>query len=247
MQLRQRYPEVSTARSLETGSSAMGAIYSPQDLQMDPVALTKTLVTAATQNGVQFHWQTTVQSFGTEQCTHSQHITEVETDQGHHAIDIVILAAGLGSTPLTTTLQQTVPIQPVLGQAMQLRRSIPLPFPYPVINGEGIHLVPLNASELWVGATVEFPAENSFTPPEAEPALLEQVRQQVIALNPTLANAQIIRSWSGLRPRPQGQAAPVIQTLSGYDNVILATGHYRNGVLLAPITAELVEQLIMQF
>ena len=53
-----------------------------------------------------------------------------------------------------------------------------------------------------------------------------------------------MRHWSGVRPRPQGQGAPVIKPLAGYENVILATGHYRNGVLLAPATAMVVEKLL---
>ena len=154
----------------------------------------------------------------------------------------MVLAAGLGATPLTAALQRPVPIQPVLGQALQLRRAAPFPFPYPVVQGAAVHLVPLNARELWVGATVEFPVEGTCKPPQADPAQLEQVRLQAIALDPTLADAEVVRSWSGLRPRPQGQPAPVIQALPGYTNIILAAGHYRNGVLLAPITAETVHQ-----
>ncbi|MEM6592536.1 MAG: FAD-dependent oxidoreductase, partial [Cyanobacteria bacterium P01_C01_bin.73] len=59
-----------------------------------------------------------------------------------------------------------------------------------------------------------------------------------------LAEAEILSTWYGLRPRPQGQAAPIIQPLEGYCNAILATGHYRNGVLLAPATALKVCELL---
>jgi glycine oxidase len=55
-----------------------------------------------------------------------------------------------------------------------------------------------------------------------------------------IAQAQIIHSWRGLRPRPVGQPAPVLKPLARLDNVMLATGHYRNGVLLAPATAQMV-------
>ena len=61
--------------------------------------------------------------------------------------------------------------------------------------------------------------------------------QQAIAFCPQLKNAQVIQTWSGKRPRPEGIPAPVIDNLSGYSNVLLATAHYRNGVLLAPATA----------
>lgn len=62
---------------------------------------------------------------------------------------------------------------------------------------------------------------------------------------PKLAKADIILTWSGLRPRPENRPAPVIEQLPGYDNVILASAHYRNGVLLAPATAEMVKEIIL--
>ncbi len=65
-----------------------------------------------------------------------------------------------------------------------------------------------------------------------------------IAFCPDLKQATILETWSGKRPRPEGIPAPIIEKLSGYGNVLLATAHYRNGVLLAPATAlEVVSQL----
>ncbi|MFO0108694.1 MAG: FAD-dependent oxidoreductase, partial [bacterium] len=49
----------------------------------------------------------------------------------------------------------------------------------------------------------------------------------------------------GLRPRPEGRPAPVIDNLPGFTNVLLATGHYRNGVLLAPATATAIREMIV--
>ncbi len=69
--------------------------------------------------------------------------------------------------------------------------------------------------------------------------------QQAIALCPALAEASIVRTWSGLRPRPEGRPAPIIDRLPGFSNVLLATGHYRNGVLLAPATAQMIRQMIL--
>jgi glycine oxidase len=122
----------------------------------------------------------------------------------------------------------------VLGQALHLRRPAPLNAPHPVIQSQAVHLVPVNPWELWVGATVEFAEDGELIP---DAARLEKVRQQAIALCPDLESAQVLRSWSGLRPRPEGRSAPVVEALPGYNNLLLATGHYRNGVLLAPITA----------
>ncbi|MGF1518298.1 MAG: NAD(P)/FAD-dependent oxidoreductase, partial [Nodosilinea sp.] len=138
---------------------------------------------------------------------------------------------------------------PVLGQALRLHLDTPLGQPdfQPVVNGSDIHLVPLGEGDYWVGATVEFPPETSLDEalamqPEAE--RLEAVLAGAVAYCPAIAQGTVTQRWSGLRPRPQGQAAPVIQPLAGYSNIWLATGHYRNGVLLAPATALAVRGLL---
>jgi glycine oxidase len=137
---------------------------------------------------------------------------------------------------LTQALDNPIQIRPVLGQALHLRCPQVMRWDSPVINGEDIHLVPLSEDELWVGATVEFP--DGAPEIEPNPAALERVKEQAIALLHPLANAEILRTWQGLRPRPEERAAPVIGPLPGYQNVLIASGHYRNGVLLAPITAQ---------
>ncbi|MEM8805039.1 MAG: FAD-dependent oxidoreductase, partial [Cyanobacteria bacterium P01_G01_bin.38] len=109
--------------------------------------------------------------------------------------------------------------------------------------------VPLGEGFYWIGATVEFPPEagvQSLNELDPKAELLEAVRQGAIAYCPALATADVIKTWVGFRPRPQGQAAPVIQPLAGYSNVTVATGHYRNGVLLAPATALMVKDMILE-
>jgi glycine oxidase len=159
-------------------------------------------------------------------------------------VDWIVVAAGLGSTPLTSALEQTVDIRPVLGQALHLRVERPLGHPdfQPVITGHDVHIVPLGERDYWVGATVEFP--NQAGDAIAEPVLLETLRQDAIAFCPALTDATILRTWSGKRPRPEGRPAPIIGQLPGYNNVLLATGHYRNGVLLAPATAQVIRDAI---
>jgi glycine/D-amino acid oxidase-like deaminating enzyme len=112
-----------------------------------------------------------------------------------------------------------------------------------VITGNDVHIVPIGEQEYWVGATVEFPDATGNV--VAQPTLLEQVRQEAMAFCPALAQATILRTWSGHRPRPEGRPAPIIGQLPGYNNVVLATGHYRNGVLLAPATALAIRDLIV--
>ncbi len=157
----------------------------------------------------------------------------------------------LSPSPPALNLGQILDIRPVLGQAIHLKLSQPLSNPdfQPVITGNDVHIVPCGggkqATEYWVGATVEFPPARGDV--VAEPARLEQVMQQAIAFCPALAEATVVRTWSGLRPRPEGRPAPIIGDLPGFSNVLLATGHYRNGVLLAPATAQIIRQLILDF
>lgn len=238
-QIAQHYPEISQAHSPQTAEPLLGGIYAASDRQVDPIALTQALIEAAQHRGAQFAFNTTVAC--TTRGSSEQHVKALQTNGGEIAVDWLVIAAGLGSTALTEQLQSRVEICPVLGQALQLRRPSPLNSLRPVIQAEDIHLVPLNDRDLWVGATVEFQGEEALTP---DPEGLERLKKQAIALCPDLKSAEVVRSWSGLRPRPEGRSAPIIELLPGYDNVLLATGHYRNGILLAPITALKIREWI---
>jgi len=134
---------------------------------------------------------------------------------------------------------------PVLGQAMEIQ--LPRPFTDlaqpPVINGEDIQFVPLGEGRYWLGATVEFPNEDAAL--IAQENGLQAMQQAAARFCPAIAQSTILKTWTGLRPRPVGQPAPVIQPLGNTKNVILATGHYRNGVLLAPATANSVCELLL--
>lgn len=222
----------------------VGAIYSPQDRQVDPCALTNALVAACDRNGVTFKFGVIVENVTTSNDSTGRICTQIHADGLTLDVDWLVVAAGLGSLPLTASLEQPVEIRPVLGQALHLRldRCLGHPNFQPVITGNDVHIVPIGTHEYWVGATVEFPNRDGDV--VAEPALLEQVKQAAITFCPALAEATILRTWSGKRPRPEGIAAPVIGQLPGYGNVLLATGHYRNGVLLAPATARLIREAI---
>ncbi|HEY9651741.1 MAG TPA: FAD-dependent oxidoreductase [Coleofasciculaceae cyanobacterium] len=225
----------------------VGAIYSPQDRQVNPTVLTQALVVSAERKGVTFNFGVTVEGVHSKSLEASdlRICNQIYTNNlGTLNVDWLVVAAGLGSTPLTAFLEQPVDIRPVLGQALHLRleRGVGDPEFQPVITGNDVHIVPVGHGEYWVGATVEFP--NEMGDVVAEPALLERVRQDAIAFCPALADATILRTWSGKRPRPESRSAPIICQLPGYSNVLLATGHYRNGVLLAPATAQIIRETI---
>jgi len=259
------------------------AIYSPQDRQVEPVALTLAMVDAAQRNGVTFHFGVTVEEYDLATTVNNQRLCrQIKTKSvggpqespPHKEIGCLLVSAGLGSVqclqPLGSELslrervagattgvplrlsslspehQPSLDIRPVLGQAIHLKLSHPLGNPdlQPVITGDDVHIVPVAEREYWVGATVEFPPDGGNIVPEL--ACLQAVMAKAVAFCPSLAAATVIRTWSGLRPRPEGRPAPVIGHLQGFSNVLLATGHYRNGVLLAPATAQAIREIIIR-
>lgn len=228
-------------------SRITGAIYSPQDAQIDPTMLTLALVTAAQRHGVTFRFDAEVHEIEVA-ADGSATAMQIQTADGLLEIaqpDWLILAAGLGSTALSKLSPQPIDIRPVLGQAMRVKLDQPLGNPsfQPVITGEDIHIVPLGDGEYWVGATVEFPTESGSV--EADGHRLLQVWQGAIDLCPALAEAEVLQTWSGLRPRPHNRPAPIVEPLAGCANILLATGHYRNGILLAPATAQWIRDRIL--
>jgi glycine oxidase len=215
------------------------AVYSPQDLQVDPVALTNALVTAAQLNGVKFHFDRSIDSIKPDNPQSCELLT---ADAQTITTDRVIITAGLGATSLLAP-HAPIDIQPVLGQALQIRLSQPLGNPafQPVIVSEDVNIVPCGGNDYWVGATVEFPVDGVMT---AQAADLEKVKQIAIDICPDLAQGEIIRTWQGLRPRPQHRPAPVIDRVGANQRVLVATGHYRNGILLAPATARIIGDML---
>lgn len=209
------------------------AVYSPADWQVHPAQMARSLVQTAKLRGVKFHWNTDVLQVTDE---------GVETTAGFVKADRVIITAGLGSSALTANSEQPLELMPVLGQAIHYRLPDPPDF-HPVVTSNDVHAVPLGCGEYWVGATIEFPIGAEISPSAESFA---ELKKQSIKFFPALATAEILDTWSGLRPRPVGRPAPVVEKLAGYQNVIVATGHYRNGVLLAPATARMVQELLLE-
>ena len=249
-QIKSRCPQIN-CEQIQT------AVYSPQDRQVDPNRLTLALVEAAKRNGVTFHFGATVTGYDLSSTSNNQHcVRQIQLKSSGESqpiiqnVDWLVMATGLGTPQFLRELgAQIVDIKPVLGQAIHLKLDHPLgdlDF-QPAISGNDVHIVPCGAgtqaTHYWVGATVEFAPQPNIL----AAAPLEDVLQQAIAFCPALAEATVVRTWSGLRPRPEGRPAPVIGPLPGYDNVLLATGHYRNGVLLAPATAQIIRQMVTSF
>ncbi|MEN9230941.1 MAG: FAD-dependent oxidoreductase, partial [Thermostichus sp. DG02_5_bins_236] len=182
--------------SLQPGlrTDRAGAIYCPQDRQIQPKLLTQALLEAAQGRGCRFFFHQPVQRFKHSPDppfrVHAVYTPDLTLSAGQ-----VILAAGLGSSPLADQLQLRLPLQAVKGQA--LRVKAPHLLLGPVITDEDLHLVPLGDGSLWIGATVEFHA------PHPQPTLLalQDLLARAIALCPALAEATLMEHWAGQRPR----------------------------------------------
>lgn len=216
------------------------AVYSSQDLQVDPVALTNALVAAAQINGVKFHFDRSIESI---QATNPQSCELLAADLPTLTSDRVIVTAGLGATSLLAP-HAPIDIQPVLGQAFQIHLPQPLGNPdfQPTIVSDDVNIVPCGVNDYWVGATVEFPVDGAMV---ADPACLERIKQIAIGICPDLAQGEIVRTWQGLRPRPNHRPAPVIDRVGTNRRILVATGHYRNGILLAPATARIISDMLL--
>lgn len=157
----------------------------------------------------------------------------------------VVLAAGTASGTLLKAAVEVAEgvaagmdpglgaLEPVLGQALELELDAPLPGPWPgALVWRGVNLVPRPDLEggrrLWLGATLE-PGRR------ADPDQLRELRDLGGAAPEWLQEARVVRRWQGLRPRPLGRPAPLLEQPA--PGLLLASGHYRNGILLAPATA----------
>jgi D-amino-acid oxidase len=164
----------------------------------------------------------------------------IHTDTGLYRTDWLVVAAGLGSPALLDPLGHARPQSPVLGQALELQ----LPAGCDAerwpgsVSWDGINLVPRPGGRLWLGATVE-PGLST-----GSPEALAELRHLGGHGPDWLREAEPLRHWQGLRARPDDRPAPLLEQLE--PGLLLTSGHYRNGVLLAPATAVWVLQQLEQ-
>ena len=147
--------------------------------------------------------------------------------------DRVVMAAGAWSGLLNWMPGLPPPVQPVRGQIVCVDGSASTPIAR-VINGLGQYLVPRRDGRVLLGATVE---KTGFDT-RVTAGGLSAVMQHGLRMAPDLAGAPVVETWAGLRPMSK-DGKPILGP-ADLEHLVLATGHYRNGILLAPITGRLV-------
>ncbi|PSB10864.1 glycine oxidase ThiO [Pleurocapsa sp. CCALA 161] len=211
-----------------------GGWWYPEDGQVDNRCLMRSLLQAAQTLGIELKEGVSVKAWQQKQ----GRIDGALTNIGQLTAQQYVLAAGSWSSQLTP-----LTVRPVKGQMLSLRMPQKLHQPYPlqrVLYGEGVYLVPRQDGRLIVGATVEEVDWTPFNTPQGIQSLLAKTTE----LYPATADWQIEELWWGFRPGTADEL-PILGR-SACENLFLATGHYRNGILLAPITASLMADLILE-
>jgi glycine oxidase len=189
------------------------ALALPDDHAVEPARLVAALIEACSRAGVMMRAGHAVEDLG--------------------ALDAarVVVAAGAWSGALGSG----VPVRPVKGQALRLRDPSGPGLCDRVLRFEGGYLVPRGDGRYYLGATME---ERGFDTAVTALGVYELLREAAEVL-PGILELEIDEAFAGLRPGTPDNA-PIVGTDPADERIVWATGHFRNGVLLCPITAELV-------
>lgn len=224
------------ARELEPGLSprCAAAVHAPHEAAIDPRMLVNALRDAAQRQGV----EVLAGAEASELLVDGNEAAGVRTADGReHRAERVVAASGAWSGPGGWLPEPLAPpVRPVKGEILTLRGA-PLPAERIVVS-ERVYLVPRADGRVVVGATVE---ERGFETTVSAGGVLELLREAYRAL-PDIGELELVETVAGLRP-----GTPDNAPLVGWGDIpglLLATGHYRNGILLAPVTARAVAALL---
>jgi glycine oxidase len=202
----------------------------PDEAEVDPRAVLAALVAACERAGVRLHTQMEV----VEASWDGSRLTGVVSAAGSHFEAETVVAAQGCWAPAWLPESVRPRVRPVKGQILRLRGPSVCSR---ILRSERVYLVPRATGEMVVGATTE---ERGFDTTVTAGAVLELL-EEAYRLLPEVAELELVEASAGLRP-----GSPDNAPLVGRGEVaglVLATGHYRNGVLLAPLTADAVAAL----
>lgn len=223
------------ARELEPALSPEleAAVLRPDEASVDNRELTRGVLEAALQNGVSVSSNEPVQAIWREgeKC--------IGLILRHEKVSAkwTIIASGCFSSRIEG-IEIYVPVRAAKGQMAALRSDV-IKIDR-VLWSDKIYLVPRNDGRILAGATVEYVGFDK----QVTPGGMESVFSGAIELAPELASARIEETWAGLRPDSPDHL-PILGP-TGLDGLLVATGHFRSGILLAPITARLMREWITE-
>ena len=231
--------ETLTAKSIaalepELSPKLVGGVRFADDARVDPKALLRALHIAALARGVKFQSGAFVRRVVVE----GERAVGVALDDGKvlRASSIVV-AAGSWTSLIDGLGLPSGRVVPARGQIVELELSAPVLSH--VVFGPGAYLVPRDDGRVLVGSTLEFVGYEK----RVTAAAVRDLLTHAIALVPALGNAEIRDTWSNFRPYTEDELPLLGRTRIA--SLFLSTGHYRNGILLAPISAEIVRAAVL--
>jgi glycine oxidase len=213
----------------ELAPGVLGAAHFPNDGQIDPAALLRALMAILARTPrVQIRSGTTVQRL----LVRGGRCAGVGLDTGDLEADAVVLAAGSWSSLIPGVPTDIPAVRPVRGQIVLLDERPPRVAS--IVFGPGAYIVPRGDGRVLCGSTTEHAGFRK----EVTAGGVHAILGGALASVPSLAGAQLAGSWSNFRPHAEGDRALVGR--SPLPGLLLATGHYRNGILLSKATADAV-------
>jgi glycine oxidase len=223
------------ARELEPALSpeVEAAALRPEDASVDNRALTRAVLHAAQQSGVEIFPGHAVRAIWRE----GDRCAGLELQGEKVSAKWTLVAAGCFSQRIEG-VKAYAPVRPAKGQMIALRAD-GLDIER-VLWSEKIYLVPRNDGRILAGATVEYVGFDKHVTAGS----VEKILSAAMELAPELASARIEETWAGLRPDSPDHL-PILGP-TDLEGLVIATGHFRSGILLTPITARLVRQWVME-
>jgi len=215
----------------------LSALHCRRTAQVRNPRLLKALRGSCDHLGVEIHEHTAVTSLVVD----NDRVTGVDCDRDRFTAKWVVMCAGAWSARIRPDpLAKLLPVHPVRGQIVLVKTAAPL-FQRVIHLGKR-YLVCRDDGHVLIGATTE--PEAGFDKRNSAKAVNELMTMAMSAV-PAMADSSVIAMWSGLRPGSPDMR-PMVGPVPGYTGLIAATGHYRSGLTLAPVTADIVQALITQ-
>ncbi len=218
------------------GPNLAGAVFSPADHQVDNRQVGRALRAAFLAAGGALHEGCEVTGLDLE----AGRVRGLWAGKRRVAAEVVVLAAGARSPALAgLPAAARPPVRPVKGQMLALTMAPEAPLLSHVLWAPGLYLVPRRDGRLLVGATVEEKGYDETMTAGGVFSLLEAAWRAL----PAIEELALAEMWAGFRPTSRDDA-PILGP-TPVEGLVVATGHHRNGILLAPVTADLVSRAIL--
>jgi len=213
------------------GYTFESAIWLPTVAQVRNPRLLKALKKSLLQNGVRIREGTEVLAINQVKGK----VESVEAMEGRIPCKFVVVAAGAWSGRF---FEDRSTIKPVRGQMLLI--GSPEGFLNRIVLKDGVYLIPRKSGQILIGSTVEYVGFNKEVTQEAA----EKLHSAALRMLPSLCEYDIVQQWAGLRPAA-AENKPVIHEDAYTKGLFFNTGHFRNGVVLAPASAKALVKLLM--